>query len=141
MLRLKMNCAVVIAAAFFSSSSWAGCSFNWHHYGDQRVRDLADATIGSQVPDSFCPYAKNYQVVVISDYFLGKNGCQGYATASLRKMNSRKAPSRRASRLSYDTQCNNVDVAFGLAAKAVVDSVGDVMSELEPNIEAAKKLN
>jgi hypothetical protein len=140
-MRKHLHCTVLLVAGLFTSSAWSGCQFSWSHYGSNEIRNIVRKNIGSEIPDKFCPYAKDYEVVIVFDSFMGSNGCTGYATAGLRKNKSKKMVIRRSSRTRYDTSCSTYEYSVELAADAAVQAVGDVMTSMDDHITAAKKLN
>lgn len=119
----------------------AGCTFSWHHYGDNAIRDLINPEIGAQVPDAFCPYKDLAEIVLITDALQGRDGCFGYAVGGLRRKDSDAMITKRTSYLVNDVQCSNTEAARRMAKDAAISVLKDLMTNLNEEIQAlqAKK--
>lgn len=138
---MKLKSTIAVAAMFLTSASWAGCQFNWESAGDTRIHSYIGNSIGGRIPDKFCPYAKNYKIVLITDAFALGKGCAGYASASLVKMNSSKLPKRRTSNLVHNVQCNGVGDAQVMTVESALNSVDNLMDDLDSHVKSANELN
>ncbi|GEQ78092.1 hypothetical protein CTTA_5097 [Comamonas testosteroni] len=136
-----LRSAVAIATILFASTSWAGCSFNWSTYGDTLIKDQISNKIGRHIPDNFCPYAKNYKIVLTIDAFTLGKGCGGYASASLVKKNSSKMPINRISYLTHNVNCSGTSDASLLTVESALSVVDRLMSDLDNQVKSANELN
>lgn len=141
MTLVGLRSAAAVATIFFASTSWAGCSFNWRTYGDNQVKDLISNKIGHHIPDKFCPYAKNYNIVLTIDAFTLGKGCAGYAAASLVKKNSSKMPISRLSSITHDVNCSGSQDAHLLTVESALSAVDRLMSDLDNQVKSANELN
>ncbi len=116
----------------------AGCTFSWHHYGDNAVRDLINPEIGAQVPDTFCPHKDRVEIVLITDALQGRDGCFGSAVGGLRKKGSDAMITKRTSYLVNNVQCSNTEEARRMAKDAAISVVKDLMTNLNDEIQHLK---
>lgn len=125
-----------IAAALCASAgaAQAGCNFSWQHFGKPQMHDLIAAGLGTQVPDAFCPHANSVDIVVMTDVFVDRDGCFGYATAGLSRKGTQQMPKQRFTGLFRNAQCRSEDMAQQLARDAALGAVGAVMRNLDQSL-------
>lgn len=124
-----------LLAVSFAGSASAGCEFNWHHYGDNAIRDLINREIGSHIPDKFCPLAAQYQIIVQSNAYTLRDMCAGHAIVSLRKKRSSAQQARTYSAIVTDTSCRSLTGARNLAAAASLDAIDDLITNLSDTVK------
>ena len=114
-----------------SLPAYAGCTFQWHTYGDNQIRDIVSQRIGSYVPDEYCKkFNKSHEIVIIFDAFTLRDMCVGYATVSLRKRGSETQQKSRNSAVTTNTNCRSMDGAYELAAQSSLDALKSLMANL-----------
>lgn len=129
---MEYRAALVAGLTFFALSgpAVAGCKFSWHHYGEDSVYQKIAAQLGSKVTDEFCPFAKDYEIVLQTNAYSMRNMCAGHALASIRKANTNTQQTQTFSALSTDTNCRTIGGAESLAVRAGLSAVEDLMSKL-----------
>ena len=112
------------------SAAHAECNFRWHHYGDEGVRARIAEKIGAAIPDTFCKYTNEYELVLITADFSNSKMSQGFATMGLRKRGSNEIPARRHNATRWETGNFTAAYAKDLTANAAIDAVTEVMDDI-----------
>jgi hypothetical protein len=131
-MRIKSALALGFSLFTLSGAATAGCQFSYRHYGEPQTFKLIEKGIGSKVTDQYCvKYSKTHEIVLISNEYVNTKGTMAHASVGLRKRGSKELPSMRRSAYQYEEGNFVVAKGYEMGAKVSLDTLMDVMSDLD----------
>jgi hypothetical protein len=131
-MKKEMIAAIGVALITTCGAATAGCKFEWTHYGPDQINKLIGQSIGAKVTDNFCArYNKTHEIVIISDAYSGPNRTLGHVAVALRKRGVEDVPTKRHTAYKFEEGNFVVGKSYELAAALALDTVMDVMSDLD----------
>ena len=107
------------------------CTFSWTTYGDNTIRSLVAKEIGSHVTEEYCQkFNKNHQIVIEFNAYVLRNMVAGHARVGIRKRGSNVLPVESYASLTTDTNGRTQGAANDEAARATLNAIDDLMSEI-----------
>lgn len=114
------------------SASASACTFSWHHYGADQTYKRLQGSIGKSVTDEYCnKYNKTHEIVVITDSYVNEKRTLAHVIVGLRKRGENNMPAKRFSSYNFEDGNFVVGKGYELAAALAVDTVKDVMSDMD----------
>ncbi|XLZ70079.1 hypothetical protein ABT364_26685 [Massilia sp. SR12] len=126
---IKYMLGAILSVAALNANA---CTFSWHTYGDDAIREKLSAKIGAHVPDQYCnKFNKNHEIVLQYNAYILRNMCVAHAIASIRKRGTETLQAKTRSAVITDTECRTSGAANDLAVQASLNALDDLMSELD----------
>ena len=130
----------MIAMATVAGAAEAqACTFQWHGYGENGIKERVSQKIGDIVTNRYCNlYNKGYEIVLIFDSYSNATQSVGHATAGIRKRGSQEVPSKRMS--AYRSSNGNYTQAYAmdLAARSSIDALTEIMDDIDAYVPSQK---
>ena len=131
-MKKKMIAAIGLALITTCGAATAGCQFKWSHYGPDQINKLIAQSIGTKVTDNFCArFNKTHEIVIISDAYSGPKRTLAHVAVGLRKRGVEDMPTKRHTAYKFEDGNFVVGKSYELAAGLAVDTVMDVMSDMD----------
>lgn len=128
---MKKTLAALALGCLLQANANAGCRFNWHHYGDNTIRDLVAEKIGAHVTNEYCTlFGDKFEIVIQFNAYTLPKMVAGHATVGIRKKGSKAVPAQTLTMLATDSDGRTSGAANNEAVRATLAAVDNLMSEL-----------